>query len=104
MRQNGEIDKIHKIHAPKFQVRAFEKKNACGRLIDHAVLGGTLKSMNIDKHGDLLSKDLKLGWGTLHGAMVATYESKGALPSIITTHDRVAGSRQHTTRVNAMSA
>ena len=26
-----------------------KKKRACGRLIDHGVLGGTLKSMEIDK-------------------------------------------------------
>ena len=42
------IDKIHKIHAQNIQGVFFEKKNACGRLIDHGVLGGTLKSMNID--------------------------------------------------------
>ena len=43
------IDKIHKIHAPKIQVcvlgrKKKKKKSACGRLIDHGVLGGTLKS------------------------------------------------------------
>ena len=39
------IDKIHKIHAPKIQGRVFPgKKSASGKHIDHGVLGGTLKS------------------------------------------------------------
>jgi len=28
---------------------SFEKQKHCDRIIDHGVLGGTLKSMNIDK-------------------------------------------------------
>ena len=44
------IDKIHKIHAPKIQGRVFsEKKGACGKHIDHRVFGGSLKSTTIDK-------------------------------------------------------
>ena len=48
--KSTKVDKIHKIHAPKFQGRVFfEKKSPCGRHIDHGVLGGTLKSAKIDK-------------------------------------------------------
>ena len=44
------IDKIHKIHAPKIQGLLFPgKKSACGKHIDHGVLGGILKSTKIDK-------------------------------------------------------
>ena len=45
-----DIGKIHKIHVPKVKVCVFfEKRSACGRIIDHGVLGGTLKLMQIDK-------------------------------------------------------
>jgi len=37
---------IHKIHAPKNSF--FLKKGGCGRQIDHRVLGGTLKLMELD--------------------------------------------------------
>ena len=43
------LDNIHKIHAPKIQGRVFqENKSACGKNIDHGVLGGTLKSTKND--------------------------------------------------------
>ena len=43
-------DKIHKIHAPKIQGRAFSgNKSACGSDHTDAKGLGTLKSMNIDK-------------------------------------------------------
>ena len=32
------MNKSHKIHAPKL-----ERKSACGRIMDHGVVGGTLK-------------------------------------------------------------
>ena len=46
-----EIDNIHKIHAPKIQgVFSKEQKRSLRQDHSHGVLGGTLKSMKIDKH------------------------------------------------------
>ena len=47
------LDKIYAMHAPKIQVCVcvFPEKNASGKIIDNRVLGGTLKSMNIENLG-----------------------------------------------------